>query len=217
MSQKTVYFAGALFSTKEILGNALMGDAIERVSNDRYKVFLPQTKVEPVGPNISIRNTDFYHLLSSDVAIFNFDGTDLDSGTVVEFCYAKVTDTPAVLLRTDFRSGGDQELEPWNLMCSGFPRCKTLLINSMMNWHNCLDKSQNLNEIIKDYVHEQAVKIVEALDEVTGRQSLFKGDESKAELIYKWAVESCGDNLNAYLTDAKLKEIVKSKKSKGII
>ncbi len=56
---------------------------------------------------MDIRNVDLKHVMTSDMAIFNFDGANLDSGTVVEFIYAKMLDVPCVLLRTDFRSAGE--------------------------------------------------------------------------------------------------------------
>ena len=46
---------------------------------------------------------DFELLYNCDCLIANLDGPDPDSGTVVEFCFAKMLDMPAVLLRTDFR------------------------------------------------------------------------------------------------------------------
>ena len=75
---------------------------------------------------VDIRNQDLKQVMACDLALFNFDGTDLDSGTVVEFMMAKVLDIPSVLLRSDFRASGDQEREgdDWNLMCSFYPRSK---------------------------------------------------------------------------------------------
>lgn len=65
------------------------------------------------------------------MALFNFDGAELDSGTVVEFVIAKFADIPAVLLRTDFRRGGDSHRDPWNLMVSDWPRTEKVIIHSM--------------------------------------------------------------------------------------
>jgi len=42
-------------------------------------------------------------LLNCDLALFNFDGPELDLGTVVEFLFAKFADIPALILRMDFR------------------------------------------------------------------------------------------------------------------
>ena len=66
-------------------------------------------------------------IVGCDLALFNYDGPDLDSGTVVEFMFAKFADIPSVLLRTDLRNNGDFADEPWNLMTSYFPRTATVI------------------------------------------------------------------------------------------
>jgi hypothetical protein len=45
--------------------------------------------------------------------------------------FAKFADIPAVILRSDFRHGGDQVGDPWNLMSSNFPRTQTVVVNSI--------------------------------------------------------------------------------------
>ena len=52
---------------------------------------------------------------------------------MVEFMTAKFADLPAVLLRTDFRRGGDQQAggEPWNLMSSFYPRTRSVVLDAM--------------------------------------------------------------------------------------
>ena len=75
------------------------------------------------------------------MGIFGYDGTELDSGTVVEFMLAKFADKPALLFRTDFRGGGDQTYgsggEPWNLMSSFFPRTRSLIVDSAALYRDC--------------------------------------------------------------------------------
>ena len=107
-----IYFAGDLFDSKDLGGNLLLADAIDRCSNGKYQVMLPQDGECEVNERTSqsIRDADFQLLFDCDVIAANFDGTDLDSGTVVEFCFAKMVDMPAVLLRTDFRDSGDHTL-----------------------------------------------------------------------------------------------------------
>ena len=133
-----IYFAGELFDAKDLAGNLLFAQAVERFSEGRYKVMLPQEgECETVDRSVeSIRDADFELLFECDLIVANFDGTDPDSGTVAEFCYAKMIDMPAVLLRTDFRSGGDETLPdnvPWNLMCVSYPRTKVLCLNNNGN------------------------------------------------------------------------------------
>jgi len=106
--QKTLYFAGELFSQKHLIGNALLAHAIYEESQKQYLPILPQDlEFRDTSPK-AIRDQDLLSLIQCDLALFHFDGPELDSGTVVEFMYAKFADIPAVILRTDFREGGDQ-------------------------------------------------------------------------------------------------------------
>ena len=127
----SVYFASELFSVKHIVGNAALADAIARLSCDRFACVLPQTLENRAMCARKIRDQDIVALLNCELAIFNFDGPELDSGTVAEFMFARFADIPSLLLRTDFRHGGDQEADPWNLMLSFYPQTKTLCLNSM--------------------------------------------------------------------------------------
>jgi hypothetical protein len=63
--------------------------------------------------------------------LFQFDGSEVDSGTVAGFMLAKFADIPCVLLRTDFRKAGDSPHEPWNLMLSEYPRTEKVVLNAM--------------------------------------------------------------------------------------
>ena len=78
-------------------------------------------------------------LMNSEVAIFAFDGVELDSGTLVEFMLAKQLDIPAVVYRTDFRGGsGEQSNDAgnnkWNLMVQFYPRTKIIYIHAMIEY-----------------------------------------------------------------------------------
>lgn len=97
-----IYFAGGLFDHKELAGNALLAEAIVEASGGKYECILPQNFESRGKHPKDIRNADIDALLSCDAALFNYDGTELDSGTVVEYMFAKFADKPAVLLRTDF-------------------------------------------------------------------------------------------------------------------
>ena len=120
----TVYFAGELFSSKHLVGNAYLAEAVHACSHGRYLCRLPQDfELRGHHPHL-IRDKDILSLLDCDLALFNFDGPELDSGTVVEFMFAKFADIPCVVLRSDFRAAGDQPAggDPWNLMASFYPR-----------------------------------------------------------------------------------------------
>ena len=145
-----VYFAGSLFTHKDLAGNAMLADEIERISGGKFECLLPQN-IEHRGSSAKeIRDADISALLSCDLALFNYDGCELDSGTVVEFMFAKFADIPAVLLRTDFRNAGDNGENPWNLMTSYYPRTETLVMDAAKIYNSCE----------RDY-HKAAIKIAE--------------------------------------------------------
>jgi len=125
------YFGGELFSLKHLLGNAALAQAIRRVSDGKYEAVLPQDMEVTKKRGKAIRDVDILTLISSDLALFHFDGAELDSGTVAEFMLAKFADIPTVLLRTDFRKAGDSQHDPWNLMLSDYPRTEKVILNGM--------------------------------------------------------------------------------------
>ena len=214
-----IYFAGDLFDSKDLGGNLMLGEAIEKVSNGRYRVMLPQNgECEVIErTSQSIRDADFKLLFECDLLVANFDGPDLDSGTVVEFCFAKMVDMPAVLLRTDFRDSGDHTLpdgEPWNLMCSHYPRTEVLHINGMVRYHECRNASTSSTELLNRYYDSIAEDVVQALDKVIDQPSWLKRSELPVQ--YRMAVKSIGGSMGTIFTDPVLSELVDSKASSGL-
>lgn len=217
MIPKQIYFAGDLFDHKHIVGNALLGQKIEQLSNGKYRVHLPQDKELIADRSTAIRDSDLQNLLSSDVAVFNFDGTDLDSGTVVEFCYAKMCDIPSVLFRSDFRIAGDQseEGDPWNVMASGYPRTKKVCVNAL-NLYRESKKEKVVEQI--DFFHTKlAILIIDALDDVCKIPSLFEGSKEKAKSVYQWAIKSAGGTLSTLLPETDLNNIIDRKSQNGLL
>lgn len=127
----TVYFASELFTSKHLIGNAYLAEAIYEKSHGRFLCLLPQNLEQRGNTAHAIRDQDIRTLLECDLGLFNYDGTELDSGTVVEFLFAKFADIPSVILRSDFRLGGDQRGDPWNLMTSFFPRTANVIVDSL--------------------------------------------------------------------------------------
>jgi nucleoside 2-deoxyribosyltransferase len=137
----TVYLGGELFSLKHLIGNAWLAEALYEKSHGRLRCVLPQDFSELRGRSgRTIRDYNLRALLACDLALFNFDGTDLDSGTVVEFMFAKFADIPAVLLRTDIRNAGDYRDEPWNLMASYFPRTANVILPGLFDYRGALQR-----------------------------------------------------------------------------
>lgn len=132
----TYYHAGPLFTLAELHTNVLLSRAINRISDGKFQALLPQDLEQrgDVTPH-GIRDKDTRALLNCDLALITYDGTELDSGTVVEYMIAKMADMPTVILRSDFRGGGDQSGgEPWNLMTSFWPRSKGVVVDAMVEY-----------------------------------------------------------------------------------
>ncbi len=210
----SVYFAGDLFDVKDLMGNAIMAEAIEKCSNGKFKCILPQDLEQNKATPKAIRDSDILNLLSSDIAIFNFDGSELDSGTVVEFMLAKFADIPALQLRTDFRNGGDCKMEnstddmqiypPWNLMASFYPRSEVLLISSAVEYSKVKEGSSV--ERIGKAIENIARKIVEAFERLIISKPILK-DVDKIH-VYSWLMNM--PNLDSSIK-AKLKRVLSKK------
>ena len=210
-----VYHAGDLFDFKHLAGNLLLSEAIADVSGGKYRTLLPQSNEGNKQRNANIRNGDLEMVMSCHLALLNFDGTDLDSGTVVEFMTAKMLDIPCVLLRTDFRNAGDQSVsaDPWNLMCSGYPRSLTLKINALALYNGIVTAP----DALKSYLHEIARRVVSAMDEAVAKPSLFAGDIRKAGEVYRWFVRSCGSDFDSQMTEERIDAILREKAELGLL
>ncbi len=167
-SAYTVYFGGELFSAKHLLGNAGLAAAIRERSQGRYLPLLPQDFEQRHLSAHAIRDQDIRQLLACDLGLFNYDGPELDAGTVVEFMFAKFADLPAVLLRTDFRVGGDQMLggDPWNLMSSFYPRTAVVVINAMAVYQESLAVTNDSSAAGMGLMTKTADAVIAAFDEL---------------------------------------------------
>ena len=144
-STYTVYFAGEMFNAKHLVGNAYLTEAIYEKSHGRFQCIMPQNLDTTGMPARAIRDQNIKTLLDADLAIFNYDGPDLDSGTVIEFLFAKFADIPAVLLRTDVRGGGgEHRTQPWNLMSNFYPRTATVITPAFPNYRSANLKHRRL-------------------------------------------------------------------------
>ncbi len=196
-SAYSVYFAGALFDHKDLAGNALLASHIDEQSSGRYRCILPQDlEQRGVGP-VEIRDQDLKAVMECDLAIFNFDGSELDSGTVVEYMYAKLLDIPAVILRTDFRHAGDQrpEADPWNLMVSFYPRTRIAKFDGMAWYQQSLARGGAAATVSVRYHRRIAAEVVGMLDEVRGQAPVLDGGRESAVAVYRWALRFAGGGL----------------------
>ena len=223
-TEYTIYFAGELFDHKHLLGNALLASHIERLSDGRYRCVLPQDMEQTGARAVDIRNQDLIGVATCDLALFNFDGSDLDSGTVVEFVYAKLLDIPAVILRTDFRGGGDQDAvgDAWNLMASFYPRTHNVTLNAMAWYQEARQESNTAEDAGALYCVRIAETVINALDAVRAEPPQLDALPDGVERLYRWALRFPGNGLDQRIAgDSSLEDaihrLVSEKLSKGLL
>lgn len=193
--QYSYYHAGPLFTLAELSANTQLASAIATHSNGKYQPILPQNLEQRDTTPHAIRDADLRALLSCDLALFTYDGAELDCGTVVEYMFAKFADIPSVILRTDFRGAGDQgpgNGDKWNLMSSFYPRTEGVVVDSMMVYKAGLQMSLDRGtgaaqadvEAGRYLVKKTAEKVVEALEQVLGRPSVLP--KVLRPKVYEW-------------------------------
>jgi nucleoside 2-deoxyribosyltransferase len=186
----TVYFAGSLFNHKDLTGNAFLADYIVKCAAGRYRCFLPQDVEQHDTSAREIRNGLIAKLVECDLGLFQFDGTEVDAGVVVEFMLAKFLDMPAVILRSDFRTCGEKEIggQDWNFMCSFYPRTRVVMVNAIMSYQKALQENQRISATIDNYYTRIAHLVIQSLDSVRKEAPLLKGDQNKLQTLYRWAL-----------------------------
>ena len=215
----SIYMAGELFDHKDLAGNALLSASIEGLSEGRYRCLLPQN-VDLAGCTPKeIRNHNLKRLIESDLAIFSFDGAELDSGTVAEHMVAKFLDIPSVILRTDFRSSGDQGEagDNWNLMCSFYPRTRIVCLNAMDVYRKAIETTDAVDNAIQRFYEHISSRIIESLDAVRRIPPLLGGDPKQLETLYRWALRFPGGEFDTFCNGPGfIERLVADKIDKGI-
>lgn len=229
----TFYFGGELFSSKHLLGNAVLAESIFQRSHGKYQAVLPQNleQRDDTTPH-AIRDSDIQALLACDLGLFHYDGPELDSGTVVEFMLAKFADMPAVLVRSDFRGGGDQAAgagEPWNLMSSFFPRTASVVVDAMALYKRGMaalvpEAPANVGDMLKEnrsaragqaMIDVTADAVIAAFDKVVAMPSIMP--TPMQDTIYQWLAVMPGFKHSGEHQVARLKELCAAKKAKGLL
>lgn len=227
----TVYFGGELFDLKHLVGNAYLAEAIYEKSHGKFLCQLPQDfELRGLNPQV-IRDQDIDMLWGCDLAIFNFDGTELDSGTLVEFMLAKFADMPAVILRTDLRAAGDQasaRRDPWNLMASFYPRTEVVRTASLIDYR--LLQQRRLARIKDDITRlagqhasataaivcdQLAIKIVAALNRMIKLPPVMPAESQAA--VYDWLAQMPGMKGKKKDLRARLAALRDAKAAKGLL
>ncbi len=219
MTTYSVYFAGELFDHKHLIGNAILAEAIERRSGGRYACVVPQHLEQATERAVDVRNQDLKQVMACDLGLFNFDGTDLDSGTVVEFMLAKFLDIPSVILRSDFRSSGDQDKDgdDWNLMCSFYPRVGRLEFNAMTWYQEARDSAAGVSDCTSRLYSRIASAVIEQLDAVRAEPPVAEFNEDRVRSLYDWAARFPGNGLEDVCGPDFVDEVIASRRRKGLL
>lgn len=214
---KKIYFAGELFSLKHLAGNAMLAKAIHTASESRYVSILPQMLEQRDTSEAAIRNQDLKALMASDVGVFNFDGDEIDSGTVAEYMVAKFIDLPCVIVRTDFRDRSDSQSAPWNLMLSFYPRTEILTFDGMELYQQQVrtyptnDYKEMLNQSVEAAnaaFTQLSISIVAALDRVIAQPARLTSQER--ESVLNWTIKMPGNGFSEIWSDAELKSLLRT-------
>ncbi|NIP44202.1 MAG: hypothetical protein GWN61_22375, partial [candidate division Zixibacteria bacterium] len=223
-----------LFTQDELATNILIKEAVWRLSNGRFQIFLPQSR-ELQALNRSdietyIRNTDLLEVVKADIILARFDGLELDSGTVVEFAMAKHLGKPTVILRSDFRRVSFGSFcEPYNLMVKNWPRTIEVQLNSFELWADIFTKERQeqggidtLKEIMKAELGTVqkstdaiAKKLIPGLEAVIEMKSPYPPELQ--EVVYQASRFSLGSGFDKLLTASELDEIIQRLRKNGTL
>lgn len=221
----TIYTAGGLFTYRELAMNLALKEAVWRISSGRYQLILPQSE-QPEGfehPDVSIqiRNTDLWHVMRTDLLLAQFDGLELDAGTVAEYMMAKFLGKPTVILRSDSRRMKNEGFdEPYNLMLKNYPRTVVLHIDSLVDyldrWEGVkpgaqaqLSFSEVINlekQAIEKGVSELAEQIIRGFDEARQLPSPYTVEMAKE--IYKAARLLPGSGYDQLVSEEALEQLI---------
>lgn len=214
-----LYMAGPLFDHKDLIGNALLATALERLAAGRYRCVLPQDFEVPSQRAVDIRNHDLQQLITCDAILCNFDGSELDAGTVVEFMVAKFLDMPAVLLRSDFRAAGDQGqgADPWNLMCSFYPRTHVASCHALAWYQEARQAGGSLADIIERFYQRLATFVMTHVEAVCREPALPTDQQDTPERLYQWALTFPGGGFADLCADPSfIARVVAARRARGL-
>lgn len=219
-----IYFGGDHYTHKDLMGNALMAEAIADLSDHRYCSVLPQNYPEGDKTFQHVRDEQLMTLLQCDLALFNFDGSEIDAGAVVEFMTAKFADMPCVILRTDSRGDDDADLHPWARMAQFFPRTEVEVLNSVAIYQNLFSEfpmtdaedvmiEERSSEVARTMVRVTAQAVVDAFDRALEEPSQLGAD---APVVYRWLARFFGPEIDAAVCDRALQAALQRKQQRGL-
>jgi nucleoside 2-deoxyribosyltransferase len=230
----TIYSAGGLFTQDELATNIMIKEAVWRLSNGRFQIFLPQSRemqeLDQENLEAYIRNTDLLEVVKADIILVRFDGLELDSGTVVEYMLAKYLGKPAVILRSDFRSVVTlPSCEPYNLMVKNWPRTVEIHLHSYGIWAELFSAerlahgdSESLQGTMKaelytlqKSVDEVARQVITAMETVIEMKSPYP--PAYQEAVYQASRYCPGSGFDKMLTTSVLDETLQRLRKNGTL
>jgi nucleoside 2-deoxyribosyltransferase len=230
----TVYAAGGLFNEQELAANVLVKEAVWRLSDGRFRLFLPQSNeprdLDRPDKEAFIRNDDLSQVLKADALIARFDGLELDSGTVVEYIVAKCLGKPTVLLRCDYRrlssTGPD---EPYNLMVKNWPRTVEVHIDASAGYAGLLAQEREAlgeSDSFQSDMQAELGTVQKCIDAVA--RALIDGLEAALkmgspyppevqETVYRAFRYTPGSGFDQLLTEDGLDEVLQRLRTNGTL
>jgi len=230
----TIYLAGGLFIQDELAMNVLLKEAVWRLSDGVFQIFLPQSREveELYRPDIEahIRNTDILEVMRADILLGRFDGPEPDSGTVLEFVTAKFLGKPALILRSDFRNLvfiGTRG--PYNTMLKNWPRTVEIQVHSFRLWGELMgqarqgseesDPDQNLLQAELDTLQKSvdaiAGQAIAGLEQVVTMASPYP--PAYQEGVYRAARYTLGSGFDTLLSESALEVIINRLRANGTL
>jgi nucleoside 2-deoxyribosyltransferase len=212
------YLAGGLFNNEQLLGNLLLSSEIVRLSGQKVLPDLPQNKESNTDAAArhphNIRAKDLEGVLLADVALFMFEGMNLDEGMLIEFGFAKALGMPTVVVRTDFRKAGDQEgnvSENWNLMCSDFPQHGVVTTCSIADYGAVISRdSAGVVDVMESLYTPVAGKVLSEFAALRSKPPTISGPREFLIRYYKSII-------NAYDGSGKLGEAVSQEELVAVV
>ena len=230
----TIYSAGGLFIQDELAMNVLIKEAVWRLSKEKFQIFLPQSRevqeLTRSDVEAHIRNTDLLEVVKADIVLARFDGPEPDSGTVLEFAFAKFLGKPTVILRCDFRNmvfiGTNG---PYNSMLKNWPRTVEIQIHSFKLWGELLAEARDVTgcgetpeglmaaelSTLQASVDEVAEQLIMGLEKVVAMKSPYPSEYQQA--VYQAARFGVGSGFDALLDQNELDEIISRLKHNGTL
>ncbi len=230
----TIYSAGGLFTQDELATNVMIKEAILRLSNGKFQLFLPQSReiqeLDQTNLEAYIRNTDLLEVVKADILLVRFDGMELEAGTVVEYMMAKFLGKPTVILRSDLRSVSFLPMcEPYNLMVKNWPRTVATHLNSFGIWAELFSeelKAHGESEspqgwmnaelgTLQKSVDEIAKQVIAALEAVIAMKSPYP--PAYQEAVYQASRYTPGSGFDQLMTASELDETLQRLRKNGTL